>query len=311
MSELYDQDEWTFIHVSDIHVGSPRSFRFQPAWNDNWHTARQQIVDLAPDFLLVGGDLTRDGDTHHEELISIKNDLDALPFPAHVIPGNHETGGKIQSGYPASINETSIALFQSVFGPSEWSFVHKGVRFSGLNAFLLGSGLPAEAKLLRWLEAQTLLAPQLAHVWIIHPALFIDTLDEPDYEPVNDLTPWYFGMDFHERQLLMNVFQETGTTHVITGHIHCRRTVIANNITFHLAPSTAFSLWGDRWDDGDDSLGFLSFTVLHGDIRADFVPLAFPSSATGYGPGGNPPHTGRDYSVAWEQPPLTPVTLGT
>jgi len=26
---------WTFAYAADIQVGSPRSFRFKPAWNDN------------------------------------------------------------------------------------------------------------------------------------------------------------------------------------------------------------------------------------------------------------------------------------
>ena len=46
---------WRFVHATDIHVGSPRSFRYQPAWNENWQTARQQIIELEPDLLLVGG----------------------------------------------------------------------------------------------------------------------------------------------------------------------------------------------------------------------------------------------------------------
>ena len=75
------QDTWSFIHVSDIHVGSPRSYRFQPAWNENWQTARKQIVDLDPDLLFVGGDMTRDGTTHREELVNTRDDLQSLPFP--------------------------------------------------------------------------------------------------------------------------------------------------------------------------------------------------------------------------------------
>ena len=72
--------EFSFIHVADIHVGTPRSFRFAPAWNDNWETARNQIVELDPDFLLVGGDMTRDGSTHRFELEQIRNDLDGIVF---------------------------------------------------------------------------------------------------------------------------------------------------------------------------------------------------------------------------------------
>ena len=86
--------DWTFAHVADIQVGSPRSFRFAPAWNENWATARRQIVERDPEFLLVGGDLTRDGFLHRYELEAIRRDLDDLPFPAHVIPGNMDAGNK-------------------------------------------------------------------------------------------------------------------------------------------------------------------------------------------------------------------------
>ncbi|MBM4086501.1 MAG: hypothetical protein FJ272_17095, partial [Planctomycetes bacterium] len=79
---------WSFVHATDIHVGSPRSFRFQPAFNENWQTAREQIVALKPDLLLVGGDVARDGNVHRLELEAVKADFDRLPFPVHVVPGN-------------------------------------------------------------------------------------------------------------------------------------------------------------------------------------------------------------------------------
>ena len=37
-------DSWSFVHVADMHVGTPRSYRFQPAWNENWKVARDQIL---------------------------------------------------------------------------------------------------------------------------------------------------------------------------------------------------------------------------------------------------------------------------
>ena len=78
---------WTFVHATDIHVGSPRSYRYAPAWNENWLTAREQIIQIDPDLLLIGGDLTRDGRIHLYEFEALKADLDQLPFPCHVIPG--------------------------------------------------------------------------------------------------------------------------------------------------------------------------------------------------------------------------------
>ena len=48
----------------------------------------------------------------------------------------------------------------------------------------------------------------------------------------------------------------------------------------------------------------MNFHVTANAITPEFVPLETVSTLHGYGPGGNPPETGRDYSVAWEQPSL-------
>mgnify|MGYP007065725197 CR=1 FL=1 len=36
-------DNWMFLHVADMQPGSPRSFRFEPAYAENWRTARGQM----------------------------------------------------------------------------------------------------------------------------------------------------------------------------------------------------------------------------------------------------------------------------
>jgi len=184
---------WTFVHVTDIHVGSPRSFRFEPAWNENWQTAHELILEMDPDILLVGGDLTRDGGLHRHELEATKADLESLPFPYHVIPGNMDTGNK-HTDVPSpakperwddiSLNLRSEQLNQStsVFGPAWWSFTHKGVRFSGFCDMLIGSGLPEEEKLLKWLESQKKQPRAKHHVWIMHHALFINDLHELNFD---------------------------------------------------------------------------------------------------------------------------------
>ncbi len=295
---------WTFCHVADMHVGSPRSYRFQPAWNANWQTARRQIINLKPDFLLVGGDMTRDGSTHREELVQIRNDLLALPFPTFVIPGNHEVGNKYSCDSDVAIQSPFLDLYESVFGASEWTYAYNGVRFSGFNSFLLGSGLRREPKLRAWLEEQTRLPKARLHVWIMHPAPFIDLPSEADFNRITDRNAWYFGHDRAERDYLLDIFEKTGATDVISGHIHCRREIRFHGINYHFAPSTAFPQWEDRWDDGDSSLGFLKFTVDSSGLTKEFVSLDTISTLTGYGPGGNPSAEGRDYSIAWEQPPL-------
>ncbi|MFP4499548.1 MAG: metallophosphoesterase family protein [Candidatus Hydrogenedentota bacterium] len=305
-------EPWTFIHVTDIHVGSPRSFRFAPAWNENWQTARKQIVDRKPDLLLVGGDLTRDGSIHRFELEAIKADLDALPFPYHVTPGNMDTGNKHTGKQGVRKNRDDLALnmtsaqlkqFEDVFGPHCWTFLHKNVRFSSFCDMVAGSGLPEEAPFWEWMEAQEDAAQATCHVWMMHSALFTETLDEPNYDIADpdEYLNWYFGVDEPHRSRIMKTLKATGADLLLSGHVHCRRWREAEGVRFHINPSTAFKQWGGHWPDGDDSLGFVEYTVSAGDITAEYIPLAAESHAKGYGPGGHPKPEERDYTIAWEK----------
>ena len=302
---------WCFVHATDIHVGSPRSFRFAPSWNENWQTARQQIRAIGPDLLLLGGDLTRDGNIHRFELDAIKADLDALPFPYYVVPGNMDTGNK-HTEVSGTVGRDDIALnltsaqleqFAEVFGPPWWTMVHKDVRFSGFCDMVAGSGLPEERAFWRWMDAQPEQPRTRHHVWIMHSALFIDDVDETNFDIIDPdhYLDWYFGIDNPARRHLLDVFRATGTDLVISGHVHCHRAHGVDGIRFEIGPSTAFGQWGNRWPDGDPRLGFLRYDVTDAGIRSTHVPLERVSTATGYGPGGHPSPDQRDYTVAWEK----------
>jgi len=304
-------EPWTFAHVADIQVGSPRSFRFQPAWNENWATARKQLIEFDPDLLLIGGDLTRDGSLHRFELEAIHADLEQLPFPYHTVPGNMDTGNKhtdVSGPVPGrddtTLNLTAAALrqFTSVFGSAQWSFVHKHVRFSGFCDLLAGSGLPAEEELWAWMAEQKRLPHEAHHVWIMHHALFIDDPHEPTWDITDPDTYhcWYFGMDRPPRERLLEVFKATGADLVICAHVHNRRSRVVEGIRIDFAPATCMSQFARRWPDGDTRLGFTRYDVAPDGITGTFIPLSEVSTRKGYGPGGHPPPEARDYSRAWE-----------
>jgi len=301
---------WSFIHITDIHVGSPRSFRYAPAWNENWQSARQQMLDIQPDLLLIGGDIARDGLIHRFELENIKLDLDALPFPYHVIPGNMDIGNKkTQVAGPrrddVSLNVQLEALeqFQEVFGALWWRTEHRNIRFSGFCDILINSGLPLEQDLWDWMEAQKVLPPVQHHVWLMHYALFVDTPEEPNFDIASKETyhDWYFGIDEPGRSRLYEVFKNTQADIVLSGHIHCRKYQQTDGIRFYKGPATSFPQWPDRWPDGDATLGFQHFNVTDDGIEYTFIPLNYVSSTKGYGPGGHPQPEERDYGLAWEK----------
>ena len=302
-----------FICAADMQPGSPRSFRYKPAYAENWQTAKKQIMQRNPEFLLIAGDVTRDGSIHLWELEEMKKDLDGMGMPYYVIPGNMDTGNKHTDRQGAWIDRDDIALnitsnqvqqFETVFGPSTWTCDFGNVRVSGFCDMLIGSGLPEEQELWKWLEEQAQRPNSEHSIWLMHYAMFIDSPDEPvfDISSSEQYSDWYFCVDQGCRDRLLDLFRKAGATRIITGHIHCRQEYVVDEIHFDLAPGIAMSQWGDRWPDGDDTLGFLEYTVEGSRIEKTFIPLEKVSLRTdGYGQGGHPKAETRDYSLAWEK----------
>lgn len=305
-------EPWRFAHINDTQPGSPRSFRFRPAFLENEATAYAQIQRLQPELLLVGGDLTRDGVLHDFELAEAKLRLDALGLRYHAIPGNMDVGNKVaptQGPFPdrddmaCNLTSAHLARFAHHFSSCPWTFVHRGVRFTGFYEAVAGSGLPEEAGLWQFLDQLSGLSNPGQHVVVTHYPLFIESPDEPSW-PIREASTyhaWYFGVDAPVRRRLLERLKAAGVTVMISGHIHCRRPPqVFDGITFYKTPATCFGQWAERWPDGDTALGFTLFTVEPAGISATFVPLEHVSTNTnGYGPGGHPRPEQRDYQLAW------------
>jgi len=71
----------TLVHISDLHFGPP--LRAHVA-----ETLARDIVQLAPDALVVSGDLTMRG--FHSQFVQARAYLDRFAMPRLVIPGNHD-----------------------------------------------------------------------------------------------------------------------------------------------------------------------------------------------------------------------------
>ena len=302
---------WKFVHVTDMQPGSPRSFRYAPAWMDNWRTAMQQIRDIMPELILVGGDLTRDGAIHDFEFVQAKADLDTLSAPYFVIPGNMDTGNKhapydgARGRDDPALNVTGpqLTAFANHFGPVQWTTVQHDVRFTGFYAALAGTGLPQEAEMWALLESLADMPPTRHHVVMTHYPLFLDQPDEPtwDLRQTDEYLPWYFTIDRDHRQRMIRLLRASGMNVALSGHIHCYVVREFDGVTWIKAPATSAAQFGDHWPDSDSTLGFLEFTVDGDTISHRRIPLSRVSTAVGYGPGGHPPAAARDYSLAWEQ----------
>ncbi|MET0264080.1 MAG: metallophosphoesterase family protein [Duganella sp.] len=70
----------TIVHLSDLHFGRVDAALLAPL--------RELVTQLAPDVLVVSGDLTQRA--RSEEFIAARAYLDTLPQPQIVVPGNHD-----------------------------------------------------------------------------------------------------------------------------------------------------------------------------------------------------------------------------
>ncbi len=314
-------ESWTFAHMTDHHLGSRRSYRFREDFECRWRSVKRQIAESGAELLLVGGDLTRDGDTHEFEYLQAREDLDTLPMPSFVIPGNMDVGNKhteregpreARSDIALNMTSERLTLFATYFGPIFWTFMHRGVRFSGFYAAVAGSGLPEEQRLWRFLEHLTKLPPVRHHVAMMHYWPYIESPDEPNWDITKpeEYLPWYFGIDQPYRGRMLDMLREAGVTDLLCGHVHTGRPPEElGDMTIHRAPSVSSTAqMTDRWDEIETRVGFQLCTVREDDIDVQFVPSddQCEGEMVVWGPGGHPKLHERDYSVAQEQPPLAP-----
>lgn len=305
---MSDPSSWKFVHVTDIHIGSPRSYRFKPAINENWATAAGQIKAIAPDLLLVGGDVTRDGTHHVYELKGSKAELDRLGIPWHAIPGNMDTGNKHTDRQGAlsdrddvacNVTEDQLERFRRHVQPFPWSFVHRGVRFSGCYEVVANTDLPSAEAQAMWLRRLAAEPRTQWHVMLNHYPLFTESIDQgpADLTTPDGYLQWYFSLDPEPRRRVLDAYHAAGVTHVLSGHVHCRRPpMVIDGITFCFGASTATVQWADHWADGDPRQGFQVFTVTPEGIGYRFEPLTRVSTRTdGWGPGGHPKPEARVY----------------
>ena len=68
------------VHISDLH--------FPAANSDQVDALQRSIIQMAPDIIVVTGDLTRSGKNH--EFRQAKSVLDSFRAPTLIVPGNHD-----------------------------------------------------------------------------------------------------------------------------------------------------------------------------------------------------------------------------
>jgi 3',5'-cyclic AMP phosphodiesterase CpdA len=222
---------FTLYQLSDTHVG----------WDGQLGTAAfERAVEVvnrlapAPDLVLFTGDLTHDSEDAGEHAARMKRFQEIagrLKVPKlYQVPGEHDAG--LDGG----------ELYRSVFGPTSYSFDHKGFHFIALdNVSLAKPEVGAEQR--AWL------ARDLARFAKTTPIVVFT------HRPLFDLRPdWeWFTSDGDEVMSLLAPYQNVT---VLYGHIHREHALAAGNAAHYAARSLCFAFPDPQSTDDKKAIAF-------------------------------------------------------
>jgi 3',5'-cyclic AMP phosphodiesterase CpdA len=215
-----------FAVASDLHIGLPHTIQDHPT---RFHLVEVSIPafeavlnhlsQLDLDFLLIPGDLTQHGEPENHAWLAKR--LADLPFPAYVIPGNHDVPVFEPDG--TSIGWKDFPGYYRQFGYGERDELFyttspaPGVKLIALNSNQFNDegkqiGWVDEAQL-QWLS-QTLAecSDELVLVMVHHNIL--------DHIPNQTLHPIGRRYMLGNAPALLEILQSANVQLVFTGHLH-------------------------------------------------------------------------------------------
>jgi calcineurin-like phosphoesterase family protein len=217
------------ILVSDTHLSASA-----PQAQANWDAVVSYVGACAPDLVIHLGDLSLDGAHNAADLRHGRAQLDRLPVPWRVVPGNHDVGDNPWPGAPAGIAVDSARhqRWLDVVGAGHWSVSVSGWTVLAINAQLLGSGLEAEAAQWSWLQEQ--IGRHRGH----QPVALIT--HKPVTATGTELAaaPPYRFWPQPARDRLARLFAGTPPALAISGHVHQYRLLRLDGIDHLWVPTT-------------------------------------------------------------------------
>jgi len=213
--------DFHFVQLSDSHWGFDG-----PAVNPESRTtlaravAEVNALPLQPDFIVFTGDLTHTTDDAQErrkrlrEFKAIVADLQVRDL--HFLPGEHDAA--LDRG----------AAFQEFFGPTHYSFDHRGVHFIALDNVSDPAARVGDDQL-AWLAADLATQDKDAPLVVL------------THRPLFDLAPQWDWATRDGDQVVAQLMPHANVT-VFYGHIHQEHHHQTGHIAHHSATSLIFPL---------------------------------------------------------------------
>jgi 3',5'-cyclic AMP phosphodiesterase CpdA len=218
----------TILQISDTHLSRTHAY-----FQDNWDAFVDCVAEEKPDFVFVTGDMCFNGPGNPDDLAYARGQLDRLAAPWRAIPGNHDIGDVPPDNrlkHPISAERRDA--YRQHFGDEYWTEDFGAWRFIGLNAQLMGSGLPDEMEQIDFLQNALDGAGNRSLALLIHKPLFHAKVDEAN-ETLATVFP-------EPRRLLLALCRAYRIKLVASGHRHAYRAHKMGRTQLVWAPASAF-----------------------------------------------------------------------
>ena len=214
------QGDFFFVQLSDTHWGYNGPANPDAAGTLPKAIAAVNALPIDPDFIVFTGDLTHltlDGDLRRARMAQFRDQVAALRVrDIRFLPGEHDASADHGAAY------------REFFGPSHYTFDHKGIHFIALDNVSDPAGALG-AEQLDWLAKDLAGRPLDAPIVVL------------THRPLFDLQPqWGWATQDGDRALAL--LEPYARVTVFYGHIHQENHHATGHIAHHSASSLIFPL---------------------------------------------------------------------
>ena len=256
-------DDFYFVQMSDVHWGFEGPPNPDAKGTLPKAVAAVNSLERQPDFIVFTGDLTHTTDDPRERrkrMAEFRDMVSELRVQSvHFMPGEHD----------ASLDRGKA--FQEFFGPTHYTFDHKGVHFIVLDNVSDPAALIGDAQL-EWLAADLGQLPRDAKIVVL------------THRPLFDLYPQWDWATRDGAKAVELLLPHPNAT-VFYGHIHQEHHHMTGRIAHHAAKSLMFPLPAPgsqpkrtplAWDPAQPYRG-LGFREVEAEVKsAEYALTEFP-----------------------------------
>ena len=216
------------IHVTDTHLSRSHAY-----FIDNWRIFCDIVAADPPDLLIHTGDVSFNGPANEDDLAFARAQMDMLPCPWLIVPGNHDIGEAPRySRLDQPLNDERIAAWKRHFGAQHWLHDIGDWRIVGIDTSLLGSDRPEEAEQRAFLGHVLETRGARPVLLMMHMPPFVETAEDPKIT-TSSVVP-------EARAALLEACRTGGVRAIACGHLHVHHQKSWSGIDIVWGPCTSF-----------------------------------------------------------------------